>query len=169
MNTLSTHFSDDEMAELLSYCVWPVLSHAILLWYSSNKEIRWQCFCHTCSSTYYSLQQCMNTLRPIQNGQTIFSNAFSWINNVWISLKTSLNFVPKVWINNISALVQIMAWHWPVDKPLYESIMLLMHICHTWPQWVNTPHNCNLGFLRFAIGWIFSHLNTMCPRIALCF
>ena len=31
--------------------------------------------------------------------------------NVWISIKTSLNFVPKGPINNnIPALVQIMAW-----------------------------------------------------------
>ena len=30
--------------------------------------------------------------------------------NVWISIKISLKFVPKDPINNIPALVQIMAW-----------------------------------------------------------
>ena len=30
----------------------------------------------------------------------------------------SLNFVPKGWINNIPALVQIMAWRWLGDKPI---------------------------------------------------
>ena len=57
---------------------------------------------------------------------------------IWISIKISLMFVPKV--NNIPALVQIMAWRRPGDKPLSESIMvsLLTHICVTRPQWVNS-------------------------------
>ena len=59
--------------------------------------------------------------------------------NAWISLKISLEFVPKVPINNIPALVQIMAWHRPGDKPLFKPMMvsLLMHICVIRPQWVN--------------------------------
>ena len=42
-------------------------------------------------------------------------------------------------INNIPALVQIMAWRRPGDKPLSEPMMvsLLMHICITQPQWGN--------------------------------
>ena len=70
------------------------------------------------------------------------SNIFRCIflnENAWISLKISLKFVVKVRINNIPALVQIMAWHRPGDKPLSEPMMisLLMHICVTRPQWVN--------------------------------
>ena len=38
--------------------------------------------------------------------------------NVWISINISLNFVPKGRINNNPALVQVMAWCWPGDKPL---------------------------------------------------
>ena len=34
-----------------------------------------------------------------------------------ISIKISLKFVPKIPINNISALVQITAWRQPGDKP----------------------------------------------------
>ena len=33
--------------------------------------------------------------------------------NIWILIKISLKFVPKGQINNISALVQIMAWRRP--------------------------------------------------------
>ena len=44
--------------------------------------------------------------------------------NVWILIKISLNFVPKVWINNMPALVQIMAWHRPGNKPLSEQMMV---------------------------------------------
>ena len=54
--------------------------------------------------------------------------------DVRILLKVVLKFVPRVQINNIPALLQIMAWHWPGDKPLSEPIMvsLLTHIymCH---------------------------------------
>ena len=66
--------------------------------------------------------------------QTTFSNAFSWRKNVRISFKISLKFVPKGPINNIPALVQIIAW-W---QPLSESMVVrsLTHVCVTQPQWV---------------------------------
>ena len=50
--------------------------------------------------------------------------------NVIISIKISLKFVPKGPINNSPALVQIMAWRRPGDKPLSEAMMvsLLTHI-----------------------------------------
>ena len=49
-------------------------------------------------------------------------------------------FCCKGLINNIPALVWIMACHRPGDKPLYEPMMvtLLTHICVTRPQWVNS-------------------------------
>ena len=82
----------------------------------------------------------VNTLRPRQNGRR-FPHMFKCIflnKNVWISLKISLKFVPKVRINNLPALVQITAWCRPGDKPLSEPMMvsLLTHICVTRPQWV---------------------------------
>ena len=43
--------------------------------------------------------------------------------NVWISIKVSLKFVPKGPIPYIPALVQIMSWRRPGDKPLSEPIM----------------------------------------------
>ena len=59
--------------------------------------------------------------------------------NVWIPINISLKFVPKCPINNIPALVQIMAWRRPGDKPLSEPMMVILktHICVTRPQWVN--------------------------------
>ena len=58
--------------------------------------------------------------------------------NVWIPIKISLKFVPKVPINNIPALVQILAWRRSGDKPLSEPMMVsvLTHICVTRLQWV---------------------------------
>ena len=43
--------------------------------------------------------------------------------NMWISIKFSLKFVPKGPIKNIPALVQIMAWHQTGNKPLFEPMM----------------------------------------------
>ena len=40
-----------------------------------------------------------------------------------ISIKISLKFVPQCTVNNIPALVQIMAWRCPGDKPLSEPMM----------------------------------------------
>ena len=53
-------------------------------------------------------------------------------------MKISLKFAPKGPNNDIQALVQIMAWRRPGDKPLSEPMMvsLLTHICVNRPQWV---------------------------------
>ena len=84
-----------------------------------------------------------NTLKPRQNGRHFADDIFNCIflnENVWILIKISLKFVPKGPINNIPALVQIMAWRRPGDKLLSEPMVvsLLTHICVTRPQWVNS-------------------------------
>ena len=78
----------------------------------------------------------VNTLRPRQNGRHFADDILKCISlneNVWILLKISLKFVPKALINNIPALVRIMAWHRPGDKSSSEPMMgrLLMPICFT--------------------------------------
>ena len=90
---------------------------------------------------------CFNTLRLRQNGRYFPDDIFKCVfmdENVEISIEISLKFVPKGPINEIPALVQIMAWHRPGDKPLSEPMMvsLLTYICVTRPQWVNAffPH-----------------------------
>ena len=85
---------------------------------------------------------CFNTLRPRQNGRHFPDDIFKRIfvnENARILIEISLKFVPKGPISNIPALIQIMAWRRPGDKPLSEPMMvsLLMHICVTRPQWVN--------------------------------
>ena len=85
----------------------------------------------------------VNTLRPRQNEQHFADDIFKRIffnENVWISIKISLKLVPKDPINNIPALVQIIAWRRSGDKPLSEPMMasLPTHIRVTRPQWVNS-------------------------------
>ena len=92
-------------------------------------------------------QWCINTLKLRQNGCHFPNNILKSIflnENIWISIKISLNFVPNGPINKPPALVQRMAWHRPGTKPLSEPIMvsLLTHLCVTWPQWVNMTVIC---------------------------
>ena len=111
--------------ELLNHQKW---NSSSINWYRKNQTIHeYNCI--------------FNTLRSRQNSghfpdifKCIFLNEY-----VWISIKISLKYVPRGPINNIPALVQIMAWRRQGDKPLSEPMMvrLLTHICVTRPQWVN--------------------------------
>ena len=93
---------------------------------------------HTCRAC---LGWLFNSLRPKLNlryfADSIFKCNFLF-ENVWIPIKFLLAFVPKGPINNIPALVQIMAWRGSGDKPLSEPMMVRLptHICVTWPQWI---------------------------------
>ena len=78
----------------------------------------------------------VNTRRPRQNGRRFADDTFKCIflnENVAISIKISLKFVPEGPINNIPALVQIMAWRRSGVKPLSEPMMvsLLTHMRHS--------------------------------------
>ena len=67
-----------------------------------------------------------NILRLRQNGHHFPDDIFKCIffnENVWILIKILLKFVPMGQINNIPALVQIMASHRPGDEPLSEPML----------------------------------------------
>ena len=92
-------------------------------------------------SSYKYRDPQVNTLRPRRNEQHFADDTLKRIffnENVWISIKISLKYVPRGTKNNIRALVQIMAWRRSGDKPLSEPIMVSLptHICVTRPQWV---------------------------------
>ena len=121
-----------------------VISKRIMWARAQHQAGRWpQIYGYQSHQLTSSLSLRLNTLSPRQNGRLFADDIFKYIflnENVWISIKISLKFVPKGWINNIPALVSIMAWRCPGDKPLSEPMMvgLLTHICVTRPQWVNT-------------------------------
>ena len=90
---------------------------------------------------YANLKCKINTLRPIRDRRDFADDIFKCVflnENERISPRISLKFVPKGPINNNPALVQIMAWRRPGDKPLSESMLVRLktHICVTRPQWV---------------------------------
>ena len=61
-----------------------------------------------------------------QNGCHFADDIFKWIfmsEIFFISIQISLKFVPKGVIDNMSALVQVMAWRQPGDKPLPKPMM----------------------------------------------
>ena len=116
---------------------------------------------------------------PIQNGRHFPDDMFKCIflnENVWLSIKISLKFVPEGPINNIPALVWIMAWRRPGDKPLSEPMLFTLptHLCVTRPQWVNflsklaPRHRHWKGFVRYfrwclvACSVPFLHLKKWC-------
>ena len=75
------------------------------------------------NSTDQSTAQYMKVLTkgPRQNGRHFADDIFKCVllnENEWISIKISPKFVPKGPINNIPALVQMMAWRRPSDKSL---------------------------------------------------
>ena len=104
----------------------------------------------------------INTLRPRQNGRHLADHMFKCIflnENVWISINISLKVVSMGLIDNIPALVQIMAWRRSGDKSLSEPMMdsLLTHICVTRPQWVKSPvwHNNSIPMLYGGVNKSF--------------
>ena len=81
----------------------------------------------------------VNPLRPRRNRRHAPDDIFKCIllnENVLISIEISLNFVHTGPLNNIPALVQIMARRRAGDKPLSEQMLFrsLTHICVTRPQ-----------------------------------
>ena len=114
-----------------------------------------------------------NTLRLRQNGCYFIDDTFKGIffnENIWILIELSLKFLPKGWINNIPALVQIIAWRRPGDKLLSEPMIvgLLTHICVTWPQWVNllllVNYRCTSTFALVSLSLLYPSHNEVVGR-----
>ena len=127
---------------------------SIILYVVLQKPLKWLnmatvhsgLLCERTQRISANLKSLVNTLRLRQNcchfADDIFKSIF--LNeNIWTSINISLKFVPKGQISNISALVQIMAWCRPGNKPLFEPMVvnLLKHICVTWLQWVKPAYH----------------------------
>ena len=100
-------------------------------WYQEDWCIFWL--------LHYLKALIISKLRLRQNGRHFPDDIFKYFflnKKIWISIKNSLNFVPKGPVNNIPALVQLMSWRQPGDKPLSEPVVvsLLSHICIIRPQ-----------------------------------
>ena len=89
-------------------------------------------FRFTGPSLFESICSCScNSSAPRQKGRQFRSDVFKCIfvnENVWIVLKMSLTFAPEVRINNIPALVHIMAWRRLGDHYLKQWWLAYGHI-----------------------------------------
>ena len=106
----------------------------------------------------------LNTLRLRQNGRHFADDICKGIflnETAWIPIKISLKFVSQGPINNIPALVKIMAWRRPGDKPLSGPMMVWLptHICVTRPQWVNQATVMRSFGVLFDVG-LYKLLNS---------
>ena len=116
---------------LLGSLVWPDIMWYLMSWnfheeYFNTLEKPRARRLHHIEASNVEVVSLINTLRQRRNGQHFADNIFTHIfinENVWISINISLKFVPKGPINNIPALVQIMAWRHSGDKPLSEPMM----------------------------------------------
>ena len=91
--------------------------------------------------------------------------------NVWTLITISLTFVPKGPNNIIPALVQIMAWRQPGDKPLSEPMMVRLptHICVTRPQWVKiSSYQAYMHSSCVILNTMYWCLIYLMPQLALC-
>ena len=87
----------------------------------------------------------------------------------WILIEISWKFVPKV--RNITALVRLMAWRRPGDKPLSEPVMVRLptHICITRSQWVNPEWVAGLWSLGSpALFFFFHHIEDATKWLPCC-
>ena len=124
---------------------------------SNLSSFLWGVITHPCSDFNGGF---INTLRPRQNGHHFADDILTCIffnENVWIAIQISLKFVLRCPDNNIPALVQIMAWRRPGDKPLSEPMVvsLLSHICVTRPQWVKPPMRLEHGLVITSHSFIW--------------
>ena len=118
----------------------------------------------------------VNSLRPRQDCRHFQDGIFKYVFlNEYVKSSNNVSlFVPKGPIDNIPALVQIMAWRRPGDKPLSEPMMVRLqtHICVTRPQWVNesniplsalqVPGNICLENVCYSFSPEFSQTSTYC-------
>ena len=85
-----------------------------------------QCWPRSLAPYGVTRPQWINKPRLRQNGHHFADDLFKYIffnENIWISIEISLKFVLKCPIDDMPALVQIMAWRLFSAKPLSEPMM----------------------------------------------
>ena len=159
LTSLSIWYSDTYASFSSKAVVWWKLKTCIPL-FPTKIAATCRNFTSLCEVVTYVSE--INTLRPRQNGRLFADDTFKRIflnENDRISIKIALKFVPKGLINNIPALVMIMAWRRPGDKPLSEPMVVrsLTHICVTRPQWVKWTKMiaCRRQLLPFATEYLY--------------
>ena len=139
----------------------------VTLWLNCYVRIRrqllWICCIYIICDMYtamlcsgWAIYLSIDTLRPRQNRRHFADDVLKCIfvnENVSIPIVISLKFVPKGPIDNIPALVQIMAKRRPGDEPLSETMIVRLptHICVLGLKWDKMfPHHTRALYLWFC-------------------
>ena len=149
---------------------WGISYEIALRWmpldFADDQSTLVQVMAWCCQATSHYLSQCwprsmspygvtrphwVNSLRLQQNGCHFANNIFKRIflnENCYILIKISLRFISKGSINNMLALVQIMAWCQIGEKAIIWTNHSLVCWCITEAQWVNwlAPGRCGSNF-----------------------
>ena len=144
--------------------------------YSSNMRIKRMSVCMKFPSCYWHRTPLMISVhwfkwwpsvnKSPQNDRHFVDNILKYISlneNVWISIKNKV--IPQGSSSNIPALVQIMTWCWPADKPLSEPMManLMTYIIVTGLKWVDPDLCCYMSSM-FENGSLKNVKSTLCKR-----
>ena len=143
------------LLSMISYYVYPLPYPTFISFCLDNGS---------CSQRYW-LYLMFNTLRPRQKGRHFADDKFTCIivnENLWILSENSLKFVPKAPVNNIPALVQIMAWRWPGAKPLSEPMMVTFNKIIAWTMITGHLSTCPPTPLSSSILLMSSELFVIC-------
>ena len=122
-----------------------------------------RCHFNTPAYTWDICLHFINTLRPRRNKQHFADDIFKCIffnENVWISIKISPKFVPKGPINNIPALVQIMAWR-RSGASHYLNQWWLVYWCISASLGLNELRDPDLGWLYVFSSFPLAHLHPL--------
>ena len=132
-----------------------------------DDQSRFICIFSFCNTTGL-----VNTLRPRQDRRHLADGIFTRIffnENCCLLIKLSPKYVRKGPIDNISALVQIMAWRRSGDKPFSEQMMISLptHTCVTPPQWVKAGQKIQSTWLNISIyanNHVFQYTSTRAKK-----
>ena len=113
------------------------------------------------------------TLRPSQNCRHFADDIFTCIfdEDLWIPLNISLNFVPKARVNNVPALVQIMACEWVSEwvsewvvywfvfysSPNHYDILVSVRCYHIYVYKETFPMKMHKFWLKFHSNLIWAY------------
>ena len=148
-------------------------SHRLIFNMENPIMVRWHLYIEMASSGSVYI---FNSSPPGQNGRHFADDMFKCIflnENIWISNKISLKYVPWGLIDSMSALVQIMVWRRPGDKPLSEPMLTQFtdtepHMQH-WGRWVKqsgTKPNLVAKILATKFGGRFCRLPKLVAKIS---
>ena len=122
------------------------------------KDMRWKEMKATTQIFKWVSKTSFNSSPAGQFGGKMANDIFNYISfneNVWISIKMSLKFIPKGQVDNKSVLFQVMAWcHHATSHYLNQCWpSSLTHICDSPGRWVKVRAQDRSPIMATRVTW----------------